>query len=70
MLWKDESLHVSMKAARYICANAAVKGSPNLTVGRFSKWVNEDLLPNETLEPGFLTEFIGKLLVSGCTNGI
>ena len=30
-----------------------MKGRPNLTVGRFTTWVNEDLLPHETLEPGF-----------------
>ena len=51
MLWKDDSL--SMKAARYICANAAVKEHLNLTVDRFSEWANEELLLNETLEPGF-----------------
>ena len=41
------------KAARYIRENANVKGQPNLTVGTFCQWVNNDLVPNETLEPGF-----------------
>ena len=43
MLWKDESL--CKKASRFICANAALKGKPNLTVGSFCRWVNEELLP-------------------------
>ena len=44
---------MNKKAARFIRANSAVKGKPNLTVGTFCQWVNEELLPNETLEPGF-----------------
>ena len=32
---------------------ACIKGKPNLTVGQFCQWVNDDLLPNETLEQGF-----------------
>ena len=51
VLWKNEIL--SKKACRYIRDNAVAKGKPNLTVGSFCQWVNEDLLPNETLEPGF-----------------
>ena len=51
VLWRNESLN--KKAARFIRANSAVKGKPNLTVGTFCQWVNEELLPNETLEPGF-----------------
>ena len=51
VIWKSEELNE--KATRYIRQNAAVKGKPNLTVGSFCRWVNEELLPNETLEPGF-----------------
>ena len=51
VLWKNEDLN--KKASRYIRDNAAVKGKPNLTAGKFCEWVNDDLLPNETLEPGF-----------------
>ena len=51
MLWSDESLN--RKATQYIRDNACVKGKPNLTVSQFCQWVNDDLLPNETLEPGF-----------------
>ena len=40
-------------AGDYICSNANVKGKPNLTVSQFCHWVNNDLLPNTTLEPGF-----------------
>ena len=51
-LWKNEDLN--KKAARYIRENAFVKGRrANLTAGSFCSWVNEELLPNETLEPGF-----------------
>ena len=51
VLWSDESLN--RKATQYIRDNACVKGKPNLTVSQFCQWVNDDLLPNETLEPGF-----------------
>ena len=51
VLWKNEDLN--KKASRYIRENAAVKGKPNLTGGKFCLWVNDELLPNETLEPGF-----------------
>jgi len=51
VLWKNEEL--SKKATEYIRSNAAVKGRPNLTAADFCVWVNESLLPNSTLEPGF-----------------
>ena len=51
ILWTNEDLN--RKATRYIRENANVKGQPNLTVSTFCQWVNNDLLPNETLEPGF-----------------
>ena len=51
MLWSDEDLN--KKAVKYIRDHACVKGKLNLTVGQFCQWVNDDLLPNETLEPGF-----------------
>ena len=50
-MWSDESLN--RKAAKYIRENASIKGKPNLTVSQFCQWVNDDLLPNETLVPGF-----------------
>ena len=51
VLWNNE--YLNKKASRYIRGNACVKGRPNLTAGMFCHWVNETLLPNETLEPGF-----------------
>ena len=51
ILWYCESL--SSKAAKYIRENTAVKGRGNLICFSFCEWVNEDLLQNSTLEPGF-----------------
>ena len=51
IVWNNEALN--KKATRYIREHANVKGQPNLTVRMFCQWVNDDLLPNETLEPGF-----------------
>ena len=51
VMWSSEELN--KKAARYIRENANVKGLPNLTAGKFCQWVNDVLLPNQTLEPGF-----------------
>ena len=48
---KNEALN--KKAAKYIHENAAVKGKASLTANAFCQWVNDELLPNETLEPGF-----------------
>lgn len=50
VLWTNEDLN--KKATRYIREHADIKGQPNLTIGKFCQWVNDDL-PNETLEPGF-----------------
>ena len=46
----DEDL--TMKAREYVRENAFRKGSPNMTAGSFASWVNNDLLPNATLESG------------------
>ena len=51
VLWNCESL--SQKAAQHIREKASVKGASNLTCLSFCEWVNEQLLPNEVLEPGF-----------------
>lgn len=51
VLWSNEDLN--KKATRYIRENANVKGRPNLTIAKFCQWVNDDLLFNSTLEPGF-----------------
>ena len=51
VLWNCE--HLNTVASQYIRANVSVKGKANLTVADFCEWVNDQLLPNETLEPGF-----------------
>ena len=51
ILWSSEELN--KKASEYIRADANVKGQPNLTAAAFCFWVNEELLPNACLEPGF-----------------
>ena len=38
---------------QYVRENTNVKGRPNLTKHTFCRWVNEELLPNAVLEPGF-----------------
>ena len=51
VLWNNEEFN--QKAADYVRQNAAVKGRPNLTSIDFCRWVNDFLLPNTTLEPGY-----------------
>ena len=41
------------KARVYVRANAAPRGRPNLTSSALCQWVNNDLLPNSVLEPGY-----------------
>ena len=41
------------KVRVYVRANAAPRGRPNLTSSAFCQWVNNDLLPNSVLEPGY-----------------
>ena len=41
------------KAREYVRDNAAPRGRPNLTSRSFCLWVNNTLLPNSVLEPGF-----------------
>ena len=51
VLWKSEELN--KEATEFVRSNAAVKGKPNLTAVSFCRWVNQCLLPNSTLEPGY-----------------
>ena len=51
VLWQNEELN--KKASDYVRANQNIKGKPNMTVTEFCKWINNDLLPNSTLEPGY-----------------
>ena len=41
------------KFTKYIRENNGVKGKPNITLCTFCKWVNESLLQNNVLDPGF-----------------
>ena len=41
------------KARVYVRENAAPRGRPNLTASAFCQWVNNELLPNSVLEPGY-----------------
>ena len=51
VLWSSEELN--KKALKYVRENSNVKGMPNLTVSSFCFWLNNELLPNSCLEPGF-----------------
>ena len=51
ILWSCEDLN--KKAYQYVRESANVKGQSNLTKHSFCRWVNEELLPNGILEPGF-----------------
>ena len=51
VLWNNEELN--KRATEYVRQNTAVKGRPNLTSTDFCQWINNSLLPNSTLEPGF-----------------
>ena len=41
------------RATVYVRENAAPRGRPNLTASAFCQWVNNELLPNSVLEPGY-----------------
>ena len=47
---KNEEL--TEQAILYVRENAFKKGAPNLTARSFCSWVNDELLPNSTLEAG------------------
>ena len=51
VLWQNEEL--SKKASAFMRVNKAVKGCPHMKVACFARWVNEDLLSNHALEPGY-----------------
>ena len=51
VLWHNEELN--KVATRYVRENKAVKGKPNMRLQSFTNWVNQALLPNHGLEPGY-----------------
>ena len=44
---------LNKKAREFVEANASVKGKKDLTAAAFCHWINEVLLHNSVLEPGF-----------------
>ena len=64
ILWSN--VHLNKKVTEYVRQNASVKGRPNLTKHSLCHWINDELLPNENLEPGFPGTFLSRLHVSGC----
>ena len=63
VLWSDEKLNNSVR--KYVHENANIKAKANMTSVSFCKWVNEELLPNWVLEPGYLRK-IGLEAVRKC----
>ena len=51
VIWQNEELNEA--ASDYVRKNAVVKGRPNMTSIAFCRWVNESLLPNSILDPGY-----------------
>ena len=51
ILWSNEELN--HKVCEYVRQKCCVKGQPNMRLRDFCSWVNDVLLPNSTLEPGF-----------------
>ena len=51
ILWSSEQLN--KKVTEYVRQNSNVKGKPNLTTQSLCRWINEKLLPNKSLKPGF-----------------
>ena len=46
-------MSTSDRVREYVRENAAPRGRPNLTSGAFCQWVNNELLPNTVLDPGY-----------------
>ena len=51
VLWQHEELN--KKAREFVKANASIKRKKNLTAAAFCHWINEVLLHNSVLDPGF-----------------
>ena len=51
IFWQNEELNEA--ASDFVRNNAVVKGRPNMTSISFCRWVNDVLLPNSILEPGY-----------------
>ena len=51
VLWQNEELNKCVR--KFVRENGCVKGKKNMTCGIFCHWVNESLLVNRVLEPGY-----------------
>ena len=51
VVWQNEELNKDLR--QYVRENANVKGEPNMTTASLCQWVNNELLSNHVLEPGF-----------------
>ena len=50
-MWQNEELNKELR--QYVRENTNVKGKPNMTTASLCQWVNNELLSNHVLEPGF-----------------
>lgn len=51
VLWHNEELNLCVR--KFVLENGCVKGKKNLTCASFCCWVNEALLVNKVLYPGY-----------------
>lgn len=51
VLWNNEELNEAVR--KFVRENGCVKGKKNLASAAFCQWVNEVLLTNQVLEPGY-----------------
>ena len=51
VLWASEDLND--KACKFVWSHCNVKDHLNMRIFDFCSWVNNELLPSSTLEPGF-----------------
>ena len=49
----QQNEELNKDVTQYVRENANVKGKPNITTASFCQWVNNELLSNHVLEPGF-----------------
>ena len=63
----SQNEELNKKASKFVHENAFLKGKPNMTLSSFTKWVNQCLLPNYSLEPGYLEMYQLKLADVGFT---
>jgi len=66
VVWQNEGLNKNVR--QYVRENANAKGKPNMSTASFCQWVNNELLLNHVLEPGYPHKIsIVIQLEDGCT---